>query len=486
MADRIHRPSNVVPIGRELPHSVDAEEYLLSCMFLDGGPTYAKAAKRLKSGAFYVAANRALWKAYAAHHQEHGQVAIEHLAEAMRDAGTLAEVGGLAYLMQVSGRSPTTAQADYFIDQLAELWRRRESIKVATEIVEQCHDGSALDDAEGIGGQVARLQDLARFSKTSSKLPPILSWGEFVGEEMERPPELVSGVLHRGAKMMLAGGSKSFKTWVLIDLALSVATGTPFWGMRTAPGRVLYVNYELSPVFFQDRVKAIAEAKGIAEAPDFTIWNLRGHAGDLRDQVPHFVTQTGGAQYSLIVLDPIYKCLGERDENSNGEVADLLNLVESLTVKLNAAVAFGHHFSKGNKSETASMDRMSGAGAWARDPDALVTLTPHEEEDHFTVDFTLRNLKPHDSQVVKWEFPCMRPDDGLDPSALRKPGRPKARHPKEVAKIVASGCSSYSQILEAAQEQDISRSSVKRLMHEALERGLIEKVGNMYLLPKNA
>lgn len=455
-------------------------------MLLDGGPTYAKAAKRISSGAFWTQKNRIIWEAFGRQYDEHGAASLEGVAESLRDGGQLAAAGGFEHLVRVSDRQPTTAAADFFIDQLHDLWVRREAIKVAESIVEQCRDGQVLDsESVALGDHVQRLQDLSRNSRTSAKLPPIVSWEDFEAEALERPPELVAGVLHRGAKMMLAGGSKSFKTWVLTDLGMSVATGAPWWGKRTERGRVLYVNYELIPVFFRDRMQAIAEAKSIpAGSGSLDVWNLRGHAGDLSDQASHFINQTAGVQYSLIILDPIYKCLGERDENSNGDVAELLNLVESLAVKTGAALAYGHHFSKGNQSEKSSIDRMSGAGAWARDPDALVTLTPHEEDEHFVAEFTLRNLKPLEPMVVRWEFPCMRPEDGLDPSALRKAGRPKSHLPKAIADLVAAGASTFSQIVADAKAKGISESSTKRLLKQAIEIKLIEKVGSMYLLPK--
>jgi len=108
-------------------------------------------------------------------------------------------------------------------------------------------------------------------------------------------------------------------------------------------------------------------------------------------------------------------------------MANLMNEVERLARDTGAAVAFGAHFAKGNAAGKESIDRISGSGVFARDPDSILTLTKHTEADAFTVDATLRNFKPLDPFVVRWQFPLMRRDDGLDPTALKQPhksGRP--------------------------------------------------------------
>ena len=44
------------------------------------------------------------------------------------------------------------------------------------------------------------------------------------------------------------------------------------------------------------------------------------------------------------------------------------------------------HFAKGNASAKGTIDRISGSGVFARDPDSLVVFTRHEEEGAFVVE----------------------------------------------------------------------------------------------------
>jgi replicative DNA helicase len=125
--------------GRTVPHSVEVEEYLLSCCLLDGSDTIARCLEaKLTPAAFYVPANQAIFEKLCALYQKSPPVSLEMLAEELRTTRQLEAVGGLPYLLQVSARIPTTAQAGYFIEKVRELHLLRELIKVATGAVEQC------------------------------------------------------------------------------------------------------------------------------------------------------------------------------------------------------------------------------------------------------------------------------------------------------------------------------------------------------------
>src|SRR5262249_8735538 len=94
-------------------------------------------------------------------------------------------------------------------------------------------------------------------------LPLIRSAKELLLSPPPKPPEIIVGLLHQGCKMVLGGASKTNKTWVLTDLAISVATGAAWWDFATTQGDVLYVNLELGEAFFAERIKLVAAARDI-------------------------------------------------------------------------------------------------------------------------------------------------------------------------------------------------------------------------------
>jgi len=131
---------SAAPVGRTLPHSLEAEEYLLSCCLLDGSDSIARCLEaKLPSAAFYAPANRLIYEKLCELYQKSPPVDVAVLAEELKTSRQLESIGGFAYLTQISGRIPTTAQAQYFIDKVRELYLLRELIKVATGAVENCY-----------------------------------------------------------------------------------------------------------------------------------------------------------------------------------------------------------------------------------------------------------------------------------------------------------------------------------------------------------
>ena len=61
-------------------------------------------------------------------------------------------------------------------------------------------------------------------------LPEIEDACDFCKRDLPLPPELIEGLLHQGSKMSLGGASKAYKSWALLNLALSVGYGKPWLG----------------------------------------------------------------------------------------------------------------------------------------------------------------------------------------------------------------------------------------------------------------
>jgi len=314
--------------------------------------------------------------------------------------------------------------------------------------------------------------------------PPIKSYAELMREKLDEPDVLIEGILHRGGKLLLGGGSKSYKSWSLIDLALSIYTGTEFWGQKCNKAKVLFINFEIQEWSFRNRLADVIRAKGLTEeqVKDFDVWTLRGYAADLTMIRPMIEKHIDGKGYQAIILDPNYMLMGERDENNAGDMASLMNEFEALAVRHNLSVILSHHFSKGNKSSSESIDRFSGSGVFARNPDTLVVLTAHEEDERsFTCEITLRNFPPVDSFVVQWHYPLFKTNYSLNPDKLKKPNTHKSIDDKRL--LTEMGCKDWvaNQLVKHLSDKlSVSDRTIYKYIKRLTKAGKIIKENDLY------
>jgi replicative DNA helicase len=129
--------------GREMPASEEAEQHVIACCLLDGNDTIARCLEaRLAEDSFFWPNNRLLFQLIIDLYQKGQPVTLEVLAEELATRRLLEQVGGFPYLMQVTGKIPTTAHAGYFIEKVREKHLLRELIKAATGAVEQAYQFS--------------------------------------------------------------------------------------------------------------------------------------------------------------------------------------------------------------------------------------------------------------------------------------------------------------------------------------------------------
>jgi hypothetical protein len=329
-------------------------------------------------------------------------------------------------------------------------WQLRQKAKSVRQLPPLVVDGNRVKDAADYfeaGGQAADLDALAQDTVPMEKLSTGIAseylpdeseaqpasepgWADLVEDgavlaTKELPPivEIVRGLISEQSKFVVGSGSKTFKTWLSMDLALSVAHGVPVLGRETERRRALYVNLELKPDSFARRLQAIASAKGITVEPAwFYHLPLRGKlAGTvLHTTISNIIKLVGDHRVQFVCLDPLYK-LNSGDENSSRDQTLFFNELDRLTTEGGCTVLLNDHFSKGNQAEKQDpLDAIRGSSAKAGDVDGALVLRRHETEGCFSADVILRDLPPIQPFVVGWNFPLMELRTDLDPDKMKK------------------------------------------------------------------
>lgn len=220
---------------------------------------------------------------------------------------------------------------------------------------------------------------------------------ESMAEAWDNLPDLaaplIDGVLRQGHKMLIAGPSKAGKSFGLIELSIAIAEGKKWFGWQCAKGRVLYVNLELDRASCLHRFKDVYNAlhwepKNLS---NIDIWNLRGKSVPMDKLAPKLIRRAAKKDYIAIIIDPIYKVI-TGDENSADQMANFCNQFDLVCTELGCAVIYCHHHSKGAQGGKKSMDRASGSGVFARDPDALLDL--------IELELTEENLKQEENNAI--------------------------------------------------------------------------------------
>ncbi|WP_440896260.1 AAA family ATPase [Amphibacillus sp. Q70] len=206
-------------------------------------------------------------------------------------------------------------------------------------------------------------------------LPDPESLTDFWDNMPDLAPPLIEGVLRQGHKMLMAGPSKAGKSFALIGLSIAIAEGSKWIGWQCTQGKVLYVNLELDRASALHRFKDVYSSLGLRpdNIANVDIWNLRGKSVPMDKLAPKLIRRAQKKNYIAVIIDPIYKVL-TGDENSADQMAHFTNQFDKVATELGSSVIYCHHHSKGTQGGKKSMDRASGSGVFARDPDALIDL----------------------------------------------------------------------------------------------------------------
>jgi len=181
---------------------------------------------------------------------------------------------------------------------------------------------------------------------------------------------LVDQLWSEQAVGFLAGLPKSNKTWLALDLAVSVASGTPALGRFNvpAPGPALVYAAEDSLSSVRDRLRSIAAAHGVTLSRcDLGLIAVPSLRLDLPADRDRIRATLQAHKPRLLVLDPLVR-MHRLDENAAGDVAPLLGELRDMQRSYQLAVMLVHHLRKNGQTASQPGTALRGSGdlhAWA-------------------------------------------------------------------------------------------------------------------------
>lgn len=185
-------------------------------------------------------------------------------------------------------------------------------------------------------------------SSDRERLLPVTRVADIATEQEGKPRWLVEELWGDSSVGVIGGAPKCSKTWLGLDMALSVATGTACLGRYAVPasGAVLVYLAEDALAVVRQRVAGMARHRGIelnrVDMHVITAPVLRLDRETYRQRLLHTARQI---RPRLLVLDPLVRLHGI-DENHAGEVAELLAYFRALQRELDLSVLLVHHAKK--------------------------------------------------------------------------------------------------------------------------------------------
>ena len=213
-------------------------------------------------------------------------------------------------------------------------------------------------------------------------LPVVAAASELL-DKVERTAWLVEGLWAAEGVGVIGGAPKCCKTWLSLDLAVSVASGTDALGRFhvAAPGPVLVYGAEDAPIALRNRIETIAAARGLALGDlDLGLIVVDSLRLDIeRDRARLRATLEKHAP-RLLILDPLVR-LHRIDENSAGEMSALLGELRALQRHYHLAIVLVHHVRKNGGQDGQSLRGSGDLHAWGdsnlylRKRDGQIVLT---------------------------------------------------------------------------------------------------------------
>lgn len=226
---------NAPDVHKTAPHSVEAEQGVLSSMLQDPAKAIPKASRECQPWFFYVPAHKIIFEVLVDRWDSGESFDMIAVTQFLRDKGLLDQVGGVGFIADLQTFVPTAANVPHYIEIVREKAMLREMISAGTELVRRSHGEVAsaaeiMELADKFGRKIERVKQEAGgpngFHEMTAEhlrgLKSVLDKNSLVGNRW----------LVRGGNSLWAGGAGYGKSSLTMQLAVYWACGQSVFGLK--------------------------------------------------------------------------------------------------------------------------------------------------------------------------------------------------------------------------------------------------------------
>jgi hypothetical protein len=358
-------------------HDLQAEESLIGAMLLSA-EAVVTAVGLVSPDDFYKPAHGHIFEAVQTLHAQGRPADPVTVADQLRRAGRLEEVGGPGILISLQAGTPAIGNAGRYAEIVRDHSRDRSVAQASGEVREALLTGA--DPAPALDRLMAAVA--ARSADGAGGLRSAVVRGDAI-LDLPSPAPLVAGMLDLDTLALLYGPSGSTKTFVALDLALSVATGTWWMGRAVEAGPVLYVVAE-GLGGLGARVEAWQHQRQVWTCGDVAWLPMAVSLID-RTAAAALAELAAEVKPRLVVVDTLARCMVGGDENTARDVGVAVEGAEALRRASGACVLLVHHSGKDETAGARGSSALRAAVATeieCRHAEGLTTLRQTKQREH--------------------------------------------------------------------------------------------------------
>lgn len=217
---------------------------------------------------------------------------------------------------------------------------------------------------------------------------------ELLAEQFPDPVWVISELLPVGL-CILAGKPKLGKSWLALQLALSVATGGKFFGHDVQRRKVLYYALEDSPRRLKSRLEKMQ-----ATAGEMTLrFGIQGMGTP--EGLDFFWRGVDDAQAELVIIDTLTRAFSNtvKDWNDVGQTTEALSYLQNEAMDRNACIMFVDHHRKGAGTEADAVVDVIGSTGKSAVSDVLWGLYRERGKSTAKLQVTGRDIMETDIPI---------------------------------------------------------------------------------------
>ena len=392
-------------VNRQPPHSIEAEQGVLGCIFLSPNECVGDCIGKFRSGSevFYDLRHRTIYETVVEMFDRKQAIDIITVQQVLRDRQQLDSVGGVAYLASLPDAVPSAANLGYYVDIAREKYILRRMIGTCTEVVSRAYDhqGEVDELLDEVERDVLKIAE-ERVEQKSSTIKDLVHAAINRIEEYHQNQGGLTGIgtgfpdldrmttgLHPGEMIVIAARPSIGKTSLAMNIAETVAIDQKLpvgvfslemtaeqlvLRMLCSRSRVNLRNITSGFLAERDFPKLTGTAGKLAAAPLFiddspalSILQMRAKARRMHQQ--HGI--------KLFVIDylQLLHSTSRRTENRQQEIADISSGVKALAKELDVPVVALSQLNRGLESRTDKRPMMSDlreSGAIEQDADVIM------------------------------------------------------------------------------------------------------------------